>query len=134
MKRNTIIRLHFYITTTRVGNKLQTSFFWKETFSGVYLNFISHVPSEYKKGLLQTLLYRAFNICSNCTNLHKEIIYLKSIWRKNSFPLLFINKCVRKFRVNTPLVIPVETTWKQPFWEKKKWLSSEILKKLYLHI
>ena len=34
------------ISITRVGNKLQTSLFWKRTFSGVYLNLNTHLPSE----------------------------------------------------------------------------------------
>ena len=34
------------ITTTRVGYELQTSFFRKKTFSGVYLNFKIHFSSE----------------------------------------------------------------------------------------
>ena len=63
------------ISVTRVGNKLQTSLFRKKTFSGVYLSFNSHLPSEQKKGLLHTLLYRAYNISSNYTNLHQEIVY-----------------------------------------------------------
>ena len=78
------------ISITRVGNELQTSLFRKKTFSGVYLNFNSHLPSEYKKGLLYTLLYRAYNICPNYTNLHQEIVYLKSVWQKNSFPLFLL--------------------------------------------
>ena len=85
------------ISITRVGNKLQASLFRKKTFSGVYLNFNSHLPSEYKKGLLHTLLYRAYNICSSYINLHQEIVYLKSVWQKNSFPLFFIDKCVHEF-------------------------------------
>ena len=47
------------ISIIRVGNDLQTSLLRKKTFSGVYLNFNSHLLSEYKKGLLHTLLYRA---------------------------------------------------------------------------
>ena len=44
------------ISITKVGNELQTSLFRKKTFSDVYLKFNSHLPSEYKKGLLHTLL------------------------------------------------------------------------------
>ena len=43
------------ISITRVGNELQTSIFRKKTFSGVYLNFNSHLLSLYKKGLTDTL-------------------------------------------------------------------------------
>ena len=82
---------------TRVGNELQTSLFRKKTFSGVYLNFSSHLPNTYKKGLIDTLLYRAYNIFSNYSSFHQEINYLKTIWQKNLFPLFFIDKCVQKF-------------------------------------
>ena len=43
------------ILITRAGNELQTSLFYKNTFSGVYLNFNSHLPNTYKKGLIDTL-------------------------------------------------------------------------------
>ena len=51
-----------------------------------------------KKGLIDTLLYRAYNICSSYSSLHQEINYLKAVWQKNSFPsFFFIKKCVQKF-------------------------------------
>ena len=82
---------------SRNNNKLETSVFRKPTFSGVYTNFHSFLPMEYKRGLLHTLLFRTFNICSDYLKLHEEILYLKSIWQKNSYPLFFIDKCIFKF-------------------------------------
>ena len=38
------------ISITRTENKFTTSAFCKERFSGVYLNFHSHLPTDYKKG------------------------------------------------------------------------------------
>ena len=67
------------ISITRVGNELQTSLFRKKTFSGVYLNFNSHLPNIYKKGLIDTLLYRAYNICSSYASFDQEINYLKTV-------------------------------------------------------
>ena len=29
--------------------------------------------------------------------LHNEIEYLKSVWQRNSFPLFFIDSCIKKF-------------------------------------
>ena len=69
----------------------------KKTFSGVYLNYGSYLPLEYKKGLIATLLHRTYTICSDFSKLHEEINRLKIIWQKNSFPLFFIDKCVKKF-------------------------------------
>ena len=80
------------ISIARVGNELQTSLFQKKTSSGVFLNFNSNLPSEYKKGLLHTLLYWVNSICSNYTNLYQKIDYLKSVSQKNSFPLLINDK------------------------------------------
>ena len=68
------------ILITRVGSELQTSLFYKKTFRSVYLNFNSHFPNMYEKGLLDTLLYRAYNICSNHSGFHQEINYLKTVW------------------------------------------------------
>ena len=45
------------ISVTRINNKLTTSLYCKKTFSGVYLNFNSFLPMDYKKGLIHTLLF-----------------------------------------------------------------------------
>ena len=54
------------------------------------------MPMEYKKGLIASLLYRVFTICSGFGKLHDEITFLKTIWQKNDFPLYFIDRCVKK--------------------------------------
>ena len=51
------------ISVTRLNNKLTTSLYRKKTFSGVYLNFNSFLPIDYKKGLIHNLLFRAYNMC-----------------------------------------------------------------------
>ena len=43
------------ISITRTENKFATSIFRKKTFSGVYLNFHSHLPTDYKKGIIDTV-------------------------------------------------------------------------------
>ena len=47
------------ISITRTENKFTTSIFRKKTYSGVYLNFHSHLLTDYKKGLIDTLLHRS---------------------------------------------------------------------------
>ena len=84
------------ISVTRLNNKLATSLYCKKTFSGVYLNFNSFLPMDYKKGLINNLLFRAYNICADYVTLHNEIEFLKSIWQRNSFPLFFIDNCIKK--------------------------------------
>ena len=50
------------IKITRENGKLTTSVFRKKTFSGVYVNFNSFLPRDYKRGLILTLLFRAYTI------------------------------------------------------------------------
>ena len=45
--------------------KFITTVYRKPTFSGVYSNFESFLPSIYKFGMVYTLVYRYFRICSN---------------------------------------------------------------------
>ena len=85
------------ISIRRNNNALEKSSFRKPTFSGVYTNFNSFLPTEYKRGLLHTLLCRTYNICSSYFQIHEDIVHLKSVWQKNSFPLFFIDKCIHKF-------------------------------------
>ena len=44
------------------NDKFVTDVFRKETLSGVYTNFISFIPLEYKFGFVHTLLNRCFNL------------------------------------------------------------------------
>ena len=47
-----------------------TRVFRKDTFSGVYTNFISFVALEHKFGLVSTLLHRSFTIVSDFSKFH----------------------------------------------------------------
>ena len=85
------------VLVKRENNALVTSIYRKKTFSGVYLNYHSYLPNEYKHGLLFTLLFRAFRICSDDHKFHVEIDVLKEIWQKNKYPLFIIDKCIHKF-------------------------------------
>ena len=88
------------ISITRTENKFTTSIFRKKTFSGVYLNFHSHLPTDYKKGLIDTLLHRSYNICSDYASFHQEILFLKSVWQKNSFPYFSLANASRNFWIS----------------------------------
>ena len=74
-----------------------TSLYKKPTFSGIYLNFKSHVPDTYKKGLIFCLLFRIYSICSNWQIIHDEICKLKCVLLKNKYPLNFTNSCINIF-------------------------------------
>ena len=65
------------VKITRENNHFSTSVYRKPTFSGVYTNFNSFIPNEYKCGLINTLLFRGFNICSSYEKFHQEVVVLK---------------------------------------------------------
>ena len=81
----------------RENDKFVTNVFRKETFSGVYTNFISFIPLEYKFGLVHTLLNRCFNLSSDFFKFHHEVDKLRKILSKNAYPQKFIEKCIQKF-------------------------------------
>ena len=49
-------------------------------------------------------VYRYFCICSNWTQLHTELTFLKGIFRKNGYPENFIDKCFKKILNNVHFV------------------------------
>ena len=61
------------VKITRRNNQLVTSVFRKATFSGVFTNFKSFMLVAYNFGLVYTLLYRSFSICSSYEKFHEEI-------------------------------------------------------------
>ena len=85
------------VTVFRDASKFSSSVHRKDTFSGVYTNYRSFMPETYKKGLVSTLLYRAFMICSSFQSLHQEIERLKNIFSKNGYPSKLFDKCIFNF-------------------------------------
>ena len=81
----------------KANNKLTTSVFRKPTFSGVFTNFDSFIPISYKRGLVNTLIFRCFKICSSYEKLHNQIVYLKEIFKRNRYSNDFVDLCIKKF-------------------------------------
>ena len=75
----------------REQGKFSTTIYRKPTFSGVYSNFESFLPSVYKFGMV----YRCFRIGSSCTQFHTELIFLKGIFQENGYLKNFIGKCLK---------------------------------------
>ena len=80
--------------------KFVTSVFRKETFSGVYTNFIGFIPLDYKFRLVHTLLNRCFSVSSDFLKFHHEVEKLKKTLSKKAYPQKFIHKCIQKFLNN----------------------------------
>ena len=85
-------------------DKFTTTIYWKPTFNGVYSSFERFLPSVYNFGMVYTLVYRCFCICSNYTQFHTELIFLKGMFQKNDYPENFIDKCFKTLLNNIYLV------------------------------
>ena len=85
------------ISITRSADTFVTSVYRKPTFTGLFTNFESFLPVIYKKGLIFTLLFRYFNLCSSYAIFHKELIKFKTLLRQNGYPDRFIDHCVHTF-------------------------------------
>ena len=98
MEREKKNKLFFLdVEIIRKQGKFATTIYRKPTFAGVYSNFESFLPSVYKFGMVYTLVYRCFRICSNWAQFHTELIFLKGMFQKNGYPKNFIDKCFKKF-------------------------------------
>ena len=74
-----------------------TFIFRKATFSGVFTNYDSFISDTCKIGLVHTLLFRFFKICSSMENFHIEVELLRSIFKCNNYPVNIIGQCIKKF-------------------------------------
>ena len=85
------------IKITKELTSFSTSVYRKPTFSGVFTNFDSFIPLSYKAGLIWSLSFRAFSLCSIFELFHQEILKLKDIFKRNGYHTSFINNCVKRF-------------------------------------
>ena len=70
---------------------------WDLHSNNIYTNFKSFIPETYKIGLIKSLLFRCFSLCSDFIKFHHEIDKLKSILYKNSYPRDLVDKCIKEF-------------------------------------
>ena len=85
------------VNVYRHSDRFSSSVHRKDTFSGVFTNYEAFLPDVYKKGLISTLLYRAYMINSSFLSLHDEVEKLKKIFKNNGYPMKFVDRCILKF-------------------------------------
>ena len=113
----------------------------KDTFSGVLTNFNSFLPDTYRKGLISTLLFRAYKINYSYSSLHAEVEKLKKIFCRNAYPNSFVDKCIfRFFNKIHENKLPVHTVPKKevmvvlPFLGSTSWLVKKDLTRVFRNI
>jgi len=95
------------VSVTRENDTFSTSIYRKPTFSGLYTNYFSFISDRYKKGLILSLIFRVFTFAIDWKRFDSEVVFLKDIFRKNSYPLHFIDKCIKVFleKAINPIVL-----------------------------
>ena len=81
-----------------------TTVYRKPTFSDVYTHSESFLPKIYKFGMIYSLVYRCFEICSDWTKF--QLNFLKQIFLKNGYPQSFIDNCFKTFLDKLFIKIP----------------------------
>ena len=82
------------------GTKLETSVYKKPTNTGLLLHFHSHVDQRYKKGLLKTMLNRAYRLSSNWKHFINKCKALKLTFSNLFYPSQLIETTVNHFITN----------------------------------
>ena len=88
------------ILISRSEGKFRTGIFRKNTFTGLGLNFYSFCPVNFKLNSCNTLLFRAYSLCSDWLSFHSEIGFLRNYFYKNCYPHFIFDKIVYKFLSN----------------------------------
>ena len=85
------------IEVSRGKGKFVTTVYREPTFSGVYTHFGNFLSTVFKFGMVYTLGYCCFKICSDWTKSHEKLNFLKQVFLKNGYLLSFIDNCFKTF-------------------------------------
>ena len=62
----------------------------------MYINWNSHAPVQWKRGILKNLIERSISICSNEKLLEAELNYLRNVFIKASdYPPKLVNSIIK---------------------------------------
>ena len=76
-------------------NKIETSLYYKKTYTGLLTYYFSSTPTVYKSSLVRTLVDSAFKINSSWKTFHLDLKRIKENLQRNSFPIDFIDSRVK---------------------------------------
>ena len=92
-----MIKLCLFWISVLNGNFELTSVYRKPTFTDLFTNFESFLPTAHKKGFILSLFFRYFSICSSYQIFHAELEKFKKLLLQNGYPKFFMHRCVKRF-------------------------------------
>ena len=83
------------------NGKLKTKVLCKETNNGIYLHWRSFAPILWKKGILKTLIRRAYTICFNDNLLEEKLHYIETHFTEiHGYPKWLLKQTVVSFKTS----------------------------------
>jgi len=80
--------------------RIETKVYIKPTNSGLLLHYQSHVDNRYKRGLIVTMLDRAYRLSSHWSHFTEECDRLREVFLKLKYPLRLITTAIKQFIVS----------------------------------
>ena len=91
--------------------KVETTVYRKSTNNNMYLHWQLFSPTTWRRGMLQTLVSRAFKVCSNNQHLQNEIKHLKKVFRDiNGYPNWIIEQTIDKVKNQNKMTWSTQVT------------------------
>ena len=91
-------KLHFLdCLVYRNKNRFECSVFRKDSFTGLGMSYFSNCSFKFKLNCIQTLLSRAYRVCSNYVAMHNEFCLLSYYFLANGFCNSFIDRRISQF-------------------------------------
>lgn len=85
------------VNVSQTNNSFDTSVYVKSTNIDDCLNYRSDAPDQYKKGVITTLLHRAYKISSSWANFTLEIDRIKQLLVNNYYSNRVVDEVVKQF-------------------------------------
>ena len=97
------------VLVIRKDCEVETTVYRKSTNNDIYLYWQSISPTTWKRGTLQTLVSRAFRVCSNEKHLENETKHLKKVFRDiNGYQNWVIEQTVEKVKNQNEIITNTE--------------------------
>ena len=97
----------------RSDGGFDTTVYVKPTDKGLYANYNSHIPAQYKDSVISSLVNRAIKLCSTPENLTSELNRISQILVNNGYPQCLIDKTIKtklnQQRDTNRVDLPVQT-------------------------
>ena len=92
---NSITFLDMRIIRENDGS-LHSTWFTKETDTGLIMNYHALAPIRYKKSVISGLIHRIYRACTSWKYFHESLEKAKIILQKNQYPPSFYEEIIRK--------------------------------------